>query len=119
MIHLPEGTKVDRSPLCEIVNFPIPEKPPDDLIKTPLIRVKDLDTVGQLLFDGIKKLNLVQSVVFETAYNTSENMLLAAPTGSGKTNVALLAIGQLIRQNMLSEGVVNVKDFKVLRRYEE
>jgi len=43
-------------------------------------------------FDGVKKLNLVQSRVYESAMLSSENLLLCAPTGAGKTNVALMTI---------------------------
>ena len=43
-------------------------------------------------------LNRIQSVVYETAYRTNENMLVCAPTGAGKTNVAMLCIVQTIRQ---------------------
>jgi replicative superfamily II helicase len=49
-------------------------------------------------FKGMKQLNLVQTIVFETAYKKSENMLICAPTGAGKTNVALLTVLSLIRQ---------------------
>ena len=37
-------------------------------------------------------LNTIQSTIYPTAYSTSENMLVCAPTGAGKTDVALLAI---------------------------
>ena len=37
-------------------------------------------------------LNRIQSIVFDMAYNTNENLLVAAPTGAGKTNIALLTI---------------------------
>ena len=42
-------------------------------------------------------LNTVQSIVFETAFNSSENMLICAPTGAGKTNIATLTILQAIK----------------------
>ncbi len=37
-------------------------------------------------------LNRVQSAVCESALFSSENMLICAPTGAGKTNVAMLTI---------------------------
>ena len=37
-------------------------------------------------------------MVCDTAYRTSENMLVCAPTGAGKTNVAMLCITQTIKQ---------------------
>ena len=39
-----------------------------------------------------KSLNRLQSIVFPIAYQTNENMLVCAPTGAGKTDVALLSI---------------------------
>lgn len=42
--------------------------------------------------DNVKRLNPVQSTVWKTALQTSENMLVCAPTGAGKTNIALMTI---------------------------
>ena len=36
----------------------------------------------------------MQSSVFEVAYHTRQNMLVCAPTGAGKTNVAMLTVVQ-------------------------
>ncbi len=41
---------------------------------------------------GVEKLNRVQSKMCDVALKTSENLLLCAPTGAGKTNVAMLSI---------------------------
>lgn len=41
---------------------------------------------------GVKTLNRLQSSVFPVAFQSDENMLVCAPTGAGKTNVALLTI---------------------------
>jgi len=40
----------------------------------------------------MKELNAIQSSVFETVYLTHKNTLICAPTGAGKTNIALMAI---------------------------
>ena len=65
-----------------------------------------------MAFSKIEKLNTIQSRVFETAYRTNENLLICAPTGAGKTNVAMLTIVREIMQN-LSRGVVQRDKFKV------
>lgn len=39
-----------------------------------------------------KHFNRVQSAVLDSVYNTRENVLVSAPTGAGKTDIALLAI---------------------------
>ncbi|KAL7670074.1 hypothetical protein ACOME3_005012 [Neoechinorhynchus agilis] len=44
-------------------------------------------------------LNTIQSTVFNAAYNESNvNLLVCAPTGAGKTNVALLAILNIVKK---------------------
>jgi activating signal cointegrator complex subunit 3 len=44
------------------------------------------------VFGDIKCLNQLQTQVKEVAFDSDENMLVCAPTGAGKTNVALLTI---------------------------
>uniref|UniRef100_A0A8C5UKZ0 Activating signal cointegrator 1 complex subunit 3 n=1 Tax=Malurus cyaneus samueli TaxID=2593467 RepID=A0A8C5UKZ0_9PASS len=61
----------------------------------------------------MKRLNRIQSIVFETAYNTNENMLICAPTGAGKTNIAMLTILHEIRQHV-QHGVIKKDEFKIV-----
>ncbi|KAH7937336.1 hypothetical protein HPB49_011019 [Dermacentor silvarum] len=56
--------------------------------------------VCQAGFRGVKTLNRIQSIVFDTVYNTNENLLICAPTGAGKTNVAMLAILHEVKQHI-------------------
>ena len=51
--------------------------------------------------------NAVQSKCFETAFKTNDNMVISAPTGSGKTVVMELAICRLIAESKSA-------DFKVV-----
>lgn len=69
--------------------------------------------IGQMAFQGVKTLNRIQSVVFDTAYHTNENLLICAPTGAGKTNVALLTIVHQIRQ-FIDQGVIKKDQFKIV-----
>ncbi|XP_025945383.1 activating signal cointegrator 1 complex subunit 3 isoform X2 [Apteryx rowi] len=69
--------------------------------------------IGQLVFKGMKRLNRIQSIVFETAYNTNENMLICAPTGAGKTNIAMLTVLHEIRQHV-QHGVIKKDEFKIV-----
>ena len=57
-----------------------------------------LDMVGRTAFANTKSLNRIQSIVCDAAYRTNENLLVCAPTGAGKTNVAMLCILQTVRQ---------------------
>ena len=77
-----------------------------------LILISELDQIAKIAFQGMKSLNRIQSVVFDTAYYTSENMLISAPTGAGKTNIAMLAVLREIKQNIEGE-VIKRDQFKV------
>ena len=59
-------------------------------------------------------MNRIQSIVFNAAYNTNENLLISAPTGAGKTNIAMLTIIREIKQN-IQQGVIKKDQFKVSR----
>jgi pre-mRNA-splicing helicase BRR2 len=41
---------------------------------------------------GMNSLNLIQSKLYDKAFNSPENILVCAPTGAGKTNIAMLTI---------------------------
>ena len=68
---------------------------------------------GQMAFQGVKTLNRIQSIVFDTAYHTNENLLICAPTGAGKTNIALLTVVHQIRQ-FVDQGVIKKDQFKIV-----
>jgi pre-mRNA-splicing helicase BRR2 len=63
----------------------------------------------------MKFLNPMQSIVFPCAFESDANMLVCAPTGAGKTNVALLAMLRCIdtfRDG--ATGRIDVAEFKML-----
>ena len=51
--------------------------------------------------------------MFDTAYYTNENLLISAPTGAGKTNIAMLTILREINNN-IDAGVIKRDKFKVI-----
>lgn len=53
-------------------------------------------------------------MVFETAYNSFENMLVCAPTGAGKTNIATLTILNVIKKFKDEFKVVYISPMKAL-----
>merc|ERR1719215_1076353 len=59
------------------------------------------------------ELNTIQSIVFNAAFGRSQNLLICAPTGAGKTNIAILTILRLIGQHMDAAGGIG-RDFKVI-----
>lgn len=54
-----------------------------------LVPIEELPGWTHDAFKGMKSLNRVQSKMAEVALKSSENILLCAPTGAGKTNVAM------------------------------
>ena len=61
------------------------------------------DEILTKAFPSYTTLNRMQSIVFPVAYHSRENLLISAPTGAGKTDVALLTVLQCIRDNMLND----------------
>ncbi|KAL8747921.1 MAG: hypothetical protein Q9190_000245 [Brigantiaea leucoxantha] len=70
-----------------------------------LVNIADMDGLCRGSFKGYTSLNRMQSLVYPVAYGTSENMLICAPTGAGKTDVAMLAILNEIRHNVIPNPV--------------
>ncbi|PPJ51471.1 hypothetical protein CBER1_09233 [Cercospora berteroae] len=88
-----------------------------------LVDIKDMDGLCKRTFKGYKSLNRMQSLVYPVAYNTSENLLICAPTGAGKTDAAMLTILNTVAKNIhpnpieepdATEFAVHVGDFKIV-----
>ena len=62
----------------------------------------------------MKTLNVIQSRLFNSAFNSPENLLVCAPTGAGKTNIAMLAILQTLGQRRKANGRIDTKSFKII-----
>ena len=62
----------------------------------------------------IISLNYIQSKVYESAFKGSDNMLICAPTGAGKTNIALLAILQALGTKRRTNGRFDLKNVKIV-----
>ncbi|CCH60480.1 hypothetical protein TBLA_0C06880 [Henningerozyma blattae CBS 6284] len=82
-----------------------------------LLKINELDVFCQAVFN-YETLNKIQSLVYPVAYNTNENMLICAPTGAGKTDIALLTILNTIKSysnvNNNNEIEINYDDFKII-----
>lgn len=90
-INLPEGSERISKKGYDLVMVPA-LKPKPFAQNEKLVQISELPDWAQQAFEGMKELNRVQSRVSETALYSSENMLVCAPTGAGKTNVAMLTI---------------------------
>lgn len=98
-LTLPADCKITSTGKYEEVSIPL-SKPPPPNVGNHLVEIANLDEVCQAGFRGVKTLNRIQSIVFDTVYNTNENLLICAPTGAGKTNVAMLAILHEVKQQI-------------------
>lgn len=89
-VRLPAGSFKRTKKGYEEIHVPAPEKhtvSPEELV--PISRMPDW---AQAAFAGATTLNPVQSKCYPVAFGGDEPMLLCAPTGAGKTNVAMLTI---------------------------
>lgn len=87
---LPAGTIRESDDDWERVLIPPPSASATDL---PRLSIQEsVEPPMSRLFKGISTLNPMQSAVYPSAYQSLENLLVCAPTGAGKTNVALLAM---------------------------
>lgn len=116
---LPAGTTRESYPTHEELVIPYPQNISNNYIRdSQLVKVEQLDFLCQGTFENYKTLNKVQSLVYPVAYNTNENMLVCAPTGAGKTDVALLTILHTIGQfvSEAEEGVIDIDydEFKII-----
>ncbi|GJD06328.1 Activating signal cointegrator 1 complex subunit 3 [Galdieria sulphuraria] len=73
-----------------------------------LLRIsQEVDSCFLPVFKDITFLNPIQSKVFHTAYHTNENLLICAPTGAGKTNVALLTVLHVLKDKLIHHQVTD------------
>lgn len=88
-----------------------------------LMGISEMDGLCRKTFGGYKSLNRMQSLLYPVAYGTSENMLICAPTGAGKTDAAMLTILHAISKNTIpnpieqpeaTDFVVMADDFKIV-----
>ena len=76
--------------------------------------IESMPAWAQPAFAGMKSLNRIQSRVYETALFSAENMLICAPTGAGKTNIAMLTMLHEIGMHRLDDGSLDLDAFKIV-----
>lgn len=65
-------------------------------------------------FANMRTLNRIQSKIYKQALYSSDNILLCAPTGAGKTNVAMLTMLHEIGQHRKEDGSIDLDAFKIV-----
>ncbi|KAK4099788.1 Sec63-domain-containing protein [Parathielavia hyrcaniae] len=111
-VTLPEGTTKRTFKGYEEVHIPLPKKRTDPSDKN--VPVSDMPEWAQAPFSTVKSLNKIQSECYPTAFQDDGNMLVCAPTGSGKTNVAVLTMLREIGKNRNSRGEIDLDAFKIV-----
>uniref|UniRef100_A0A8C9Z2Q8 Small nuclear ribonucleoprotein 200 (U5) n=1 Tax=Sander lucioperca TaxID=283035 RepID=A0A8C9Z2Q8_SANLU len=111
--QLPDGSFRKQRKGYEEVHVPALKPKPfaDDEVLVP---IEKLPKYAQAGFEGFKTLNRIQSKLYKTTLETDENLLVCAPTGAGKTNVALMAMLREIGKHINLDGTINVDDFKII-----
>ncbi|KAF2353766.1 DEAD/DEAH box helicase domain [Trinorchestia longiramus] len=111
--HLPEGSTRQTKAGYDEIHVPA-LKPKPFGADEKLVPITSLPNYAQPAFDGYKNLNRIQSKLYEASLNGDDNLLLCAPTGAGKTNVALLTILREIGKATNADGSINADTFKII-----
>ena len=111
--QLPDGSFRKQRKGYEEVHVPA-LKPKPFASEESLVPIEKLPKYVQPAFEGFKTLNRIQSRLYKTALESDENVLLCAPTGAGKTNVALLCMMREIGKHIDHEGNIMGDEFKII-----
>lgn len=111
--QLPDGSFRKQRKGYEEVHVPALKPKPFGTDET-LLPIDKLPKYVQHAFQDFKTLNRIQTALCKTALDSDENLLLCAPTGAGKTNVALLCMLREIGKHVNSDGGINVEEFKII-----
>ncbi|KAL5015950.1 hypothetical protein ScPMuIL_005539 [Solemya velum] len=111
--QLPDGSYRKQRKGYEEVHVPA-LKPKSFDQDESLVPIDRLPAFAQFAFEGFKSLNRIQSRLFKAAMESDQNLLLCAPTGAGKTNVALLCMLREIGKHVNPDGTINVDEFKII-----
>lgn len=90
LVKLPLGTYQEAHHDYDIITVPPPPTP--EAQEKPLVQIADLPEYCQPAFGNTTQLNRIQLAVFADAFESDANMLICAPTGAGKTNIAMLTL---------------------------
>ncbi|KAA1466231.1 Sec63-domain-containing protein [Dentipellis sp. KUC8613] len=112
---LPLGTSREMKETYEEVVIP-PSKPVPPRATERLINVAELDPLARGAFPSYKTLNRIQSIIYPTAYGSNENILVCAPTGAGKTDVAMLTVLRVLDQHRSSSSSSSQSIASTIRR---
>ncbi|KAL0469101.1 Sec63 domain-containing protein [Neurospora intermedia] len=111
-VRLPEGSTKRTFKGYEEIHVPPPKKRNDP--SDAHVPISEMPEWAQIPFSTAKSLNKIQSKCYPTAFGDDGNMLVCAPTGSGKTNVAMLTILREIGKHRNEAGEIDLDAFKIV-----
>ncbi|KAL6450180.1 BRR2 Pre-mRNA-splicing helicase BRR2 [Candida maltosa Xu316] len=112
-VTLPEGTYQENKKSYDIITVPPPVQP--EISENEILPTSVLPTWAQEAFPSNETttFNRIQSKIYPQAFETDNNLLICAPTGAGKTNVAMLTILRTIG-NFRKNDHIQLKNFKIV-----
>ena len=113
-VKLPQGSTKRTFKGYEEIHVPAPKRKSDP--NEPKNKsTTELPEWARVPFRTAKELNRIQTRCFPTAFEDDANMLICAPTGSGKTNVAMLTVLREIgKYRNPDTGEINLDAFKIV-----
>ncbi|SMR51251.1 unnamed protein product [Zymoseptoria tritici ST99CH_1E4] len=113
-VKLPQGSTKRTFKGYEEIHVPAPKRRPNPNEQS-LIPTSSLPTWAQAGFGSSKSLNRIQTECYKSAFEDDGNMLICAPTGSGKTNVAMLTMLREIGKHRDPDtGAFDLAAFKII-----
>ncbi|KAK3054468.1 Pre-mRNA-splicing helicase BRR2 [Extremus antarcticus] len=113
-VKLPQGSTKRAFKGYEEIHVPAPQRKPD-ASDQPNMPTSQLPAWAQPGFGSSKELNRIQTKCYPCAFKDDGNMLICAPTGSGKTNVAMLTmLREIGKHRDPKTGEISLDDFKVV-----
>ncbi|KAK5134339.1 hypothetical protein LTR08_006519 [Meristemomyces frigidus] len=113
-VKLPQGTVKKTFKGYEEIHVPAPKRKHDPN-EQPLMPTTSLPAWARPGFGSSQSLNRIQTKCYPSAFEDDGNMLICAPTGSGKTNVAMLAMLREIGKHRNPQtGEINLDEFKII-----
>ncbi|CAB57421.1 U5 snRNP complex ATPase subunit Brr2 [Schizosaccharomyces pombe] len=112
-VKLPEGSFRRTGKGYEEIHVPAPNKAVLGADER-LVKIKELPEWSHQAFLNTQSLNRIQSHLYPIAFGTDENILLCAPTGAGKTNVAMLCILNELQKHLREDLSFNLQNFKIV-----
>ena len=95
-LPLPPGSWRRAHAGYELIHVPAPTAIPTHVRDAPSLSITDvLPAWTHMAWENQPTLNRIQSAVLADAFFSSENLLVSAPTGAGKTGIAILALLRL------------------------